>query len=235
MTTVGVGPAASAASITRRWPRWTPSKVPSATARGFRSSSETVRATFMPASPPARRRPALPSHNVRMSGWARRRPVRIAAASSVSTSTAGRNGRTSAGGTSRSSSAASTENGPTSSRRRVAAVPAEGVGDRADVCAGADPEIEACDPVCVLQQLERRDDVSAAPASRPPARAGAACRRARRRLLTADAAGTTSSTSPRRLSNRSSSSARPGGADSSTTSPSRSPVDVRAVRSTSVR
>src|SRR6185437_5197254 len=64
-----------------------------------------------------------PLHSVRTSARARRRPVRIAAAPSASTSTAGRNGSASAGGTSRSSSASATENGPPSSRRRVRQCP----------------------------------------------------------------------------------------------------------------
>ena len=46
VTTVGVSPAARVASRTTRWPRWTPSNVPSATARGGsrgRSSSREPR------------------------------------------------------------------------------------------------------------------------------------------------------------------------------------------------
>src|SRR5262245_60914714 len=53
-------------------------------------------------------------------------------------------------------------------------------------------------------------------------------------IFTADAAGTGSSISPRRASSLRSSSAASGGSRRSTISPSRSPVDVRAVRSTSV-
>src|SRR5581483_5915035 len=53
-------------------------------------------------------------------------------------------------------------------------------------------------------------------------------------ILTADAAGIGSSTSPRRSASRCSSSSAPGGSRSSKSTPSRSPVDVRAVRSTSV-
>ena len=39
VTTVGSGPASIAVRTTERWPRWTPSNVPIATARGRRSSS----------------------------------------------------------------------------------------------------------------------------------------------------------------------------------------------------
>ena len=47
---------------------------------------------------------------------------------------------------SRSGSASSTENGPISVRRSVAAVAAERVGDRADVGARADAEVELRPP-----------------------------------------------------------------------------------------
>src|SRR5881227_3897792 len=53
-------------------------------------------------------------------------------------------------------------------------------------------------------------------------------------ILTADAAGIGSSISPRRGASRASSRSRGGGSSRSTTSPSGSPVDVRACRSTSV-
>ena len=46
VTTAGRRPAPTAAAITARWPRWTPSKVPIATARGHGSRSSTRRATF---------------------------------------------------------------------------------------------------------------------------------------------------------------------------------------------
>ena len=49
VTSVGVSPAASAASSTRRWPRCTPSKVPTATARGSDSRAPASRTTFMQA------------------------------------------------------------------------------------------------------------------------------------------------------------------------------------------
>src|SRR5262249_12855603 len=55
------------------------------------------------------------------------------------------------------------------------------------------------------------------------------------RTWTAEAAGIGSSISPRRAASRASSSAREGGAGRSVTSPSGSPVEVRVVRSTSVR
>ena len=44
VTTVGSGPASIAVRTTERWPRWTPSNVPIATARGRRSSSPGARA-----------------------------------------------------------------------------------------------------------------------------------------------------------------------------------------------
>src|SRR5437764_4538648 len=53
-------------------------------------------------------------------------------------------------------------------------------------------------------------------------------------ILTADAAGIGSSISPRRGASRASSRSRGGGSERSITSPSGSPVEVRAVRSTSV-
>ena len=76
------------------------------------------------------------------SACARVRPLRIAAASSAATSTAGRNGSASAAGRIRSSSASSTEKRPDLDAPQRPAVAAERVGDRADVRAGADPQVE---------------------------------------------------------------------------------------------
>ncbi len=62
VTTVGVSPASTAARRIRWWPTWTPSKVPSATARGRASSSSGARATVTLRAP------------ARAAGRARRRP-----------------------------------------------------------------------------------------------------------------------------------------------------------------
>ena len=63
----------------------------------------------------------------------------------------------SSSGSTCSASASSTENGPTSVRRRVDAVAAERIGDRPDVGAGADTQIERRDALCIRDDVERVD------------------------------------------------------------------------------
>ena len=63
----------------------------------------------------------------------------------------------SSGGTSRSGSASLTSNGPTSVRRSIDAVPAQLVGNRAHVRAGADAQVEPGDAALVRDDLELVD------------------------------------------------------------------------------
>src|SRR6185437_5913632 len=172
-------------------------------------------------------------YSVRTSARARRRPVRIAAAPSAATSTAGRNGSASAGGTSRSSSASATENGPTSSRRRVRQCPPSASAIERTYVPDPTRRSRRAMPSAYSSSSsddtrERRTGISTVWPRR--------CKRYARSppTLTADSVGTAMSTSPRSPFSRASSSPPPVGADSWTTSPSGSPVDVRAPRSTSV-
>ena len=98
-----------------------------------------------------------PSHMARTGCSIRRRPLRIASASSGDRSIAGRNGNASAGVRIRSSSASSTENGPTAVRRSDAAVPAERVGDGAHVRPRGDVQLERRHAVLVAMQHELVD------------------------------------------------------------------------------